>query len=147
MENILDLIIRIITLVIIGIEIIFLVWTYVATKLKQAKQETGKDVLLKESLTRNKIFELIPQFVNQAEKIFGVVPKTGASKLLYVMQELRNYCQARNLDLDEDEATAYIETVLETPTKKVLTDDCESDITEEKEQSDNGQIGSITENF
>lgn len=148
MENIIDLILRIITLAVIGLEIIFIVWTYIKTKTNKKSVEQDKDTLLAGTTAQNKILQLIPNFIKQAEDIFGIVPKTGTAKLMYVMQQLKNYCENRNLALDEDSTKNYIELILQTPTKKPLTT-IEEDAKEDNKgvNDENGQIGTIEENF
>lgn len=146
MENIVDLIIRILTLLIVGIEIIAMVWVWVRAKIKQAQNEQTETNRNIELQSKNKILELIPQFITQAEKIFGVVKGTGATKLLYVMQSLKNYCEAQNMDFDEEEVEEYIENILETPTKKDLTRHEEYD-KDNNEGEEHDEFRNLTQNI
>lgn len=62
------------------------------------------------------IIDQLPEYINKAEEDLG--PKTGFSKLLFVLSKIQTECEARRIKYDEKFWTKKIENILETPEKK-----------------------------
>ena len=62
------------------------------------------------------IIEHLPDLIQEAEKNLG--PKTGFSKLMYVLAVIQSECSFRKIDYDEIFWTKKIENILATPQKK-----------------------------
>lgn len=62
------------------------------------------------------ILKTLPEIVTQAEEILG--PKTGGTKLLFVLQEVQKLCTQKGVYYDEKYWTEEIETILNSPQKK-----------------------------
>lgn len=117
-----------IMLVLMGVSYITALIKYMRNKRKQKQKDLSNEEklkLLEEEKNilenNNQLFGLIPNLIKQAEVIFPSIAKTGASKLMYVLYELQQYAFKNNMEFDESIAKEYIETILETPQKKMLT--------------------------
>ena len=78
------------------------------------------DLLLSIRKKRNvslyKIVEKIPGLVLEAESLFP--SNSGASKLTYVLNQIKTLCVMNKVNYDETGFTEYIESVLSAPQKK-----------------------------
>lgn len=78
------------------------------------------DLLLSLRKKRNvslyKIVEKIPSLVLEADSLFP--SGSGASKLAYVLTQIRTLCVMNKVNYDEQGFTEYIESVLSAPQKK-----------------------------
>lgn len=63
-----------------------------------------------------KIVQKLPEFINEAEKIFG--GGTGVAKVNYVLNKVQMNCIQNKIKYDENQFKGEIEKILATPQKK-----------------------------
>lgn len=90
------------------ISFIFGIITYFSKRkaLKNAKTEEEKQAII------NEIKSSIHGFVACAEEIFVDVPKSGASKLMYVLNQVKDLCDFSKVKYDEDYWTKFIDDII-----------------------------------
>lgn len=132
--EILNNIITILTIGGLALSILFYVVLIVRKAVTSKTNTTEQTNMVK---AENNIFGMIPTLIKEAETLFTNSVKTGPSKLMYVLYKLQEYCRKNNLILNEVQVTNYIEDILDTPQKKLLTTDSDNDI-EQSEGINNG---------
>lgn len=62
------------------------------------------------------IIEKLPEFITEAEKIFG--SGNGTAKLAYVLNKVQIECLKNKIEYNEEEIRLKVEEILKTPQKK-----------------------------
>ena len=68
-----------------------------------------------------KIVQKLPEFITEAEKIFGA--GNGTAKMAYVLNKVQIECLKNNVTYNEDQFKGEIENILTTPEKKAAEDE------------------------
>lgn len=60
----------------------------------------------------NEIKSRVMGFITVAENLFSDIPKSGASKLLYVLNQVKDLCKKFNLEYDQEMWTDFINSIV-----------------------------------
>lgn len=80
------------------------------------KKDKGKRKVLEYDNAVREVLDKVPEFVVEAEKIFGA--GNGTAKLIFVKTRLQCEAISRGVVIDEDTLVDEIEKILATPQKK-----------------------------
>ncbi len=104
----------------IGLEFLVSIVFAIITRL-QSKKNKETSVKLEDVLKEDEILSFLPDYIAEAEKIFG--SGNGKAKLDYVLNKVHICCLENSISFVKDYFSEKVEAILATPQKKEAEDD------------------------